>query len=400
MWLSGKPKEEIFTYWLLPELMASLIVTGSIELGLLKKDIETKFKDKLDEFTNKNERLWNLHKDGDDTIIRKLDKAEIVFKTDIKPFTNEHIKAIQEIFESLAIKKYFKDIFILDDTSPSIWWSESMLGYLAVQGAWSNHCSMDHVHNGKVHRIFIFSQGELESTMGKKIIQYHSLLGLETYVVLEEVFNSIWEEYIFGHELYNQKLEYSPGNMLYRHKKEFVVWELKDEHDPLIAYYAEVSKPEEVSNKDICGYQSFWPIDMPYEDRLKNGTILFDIKNTPINNLSSDNDYPNKFEFITKKYENIAVMHLLFAKHLVSNSIDCYDKQDVVNNSETENMVLHISPFRKDETLQPDVLENPREKTIPKMKTIDSIEKILKEYSKHKTRRVEDEVQETEIDSL
>lgn len=268
--------------------------------------------------SKKFDNYWEKHlKQDRDQLKEIFGNAQIVLKIDIEEFNSDHIRVIQDILEGLHNNKNVKAIYAIDASHPAQWWTNSMLGYLAIQSRWTS-LSKDR----KVHRFFILNRGELSSLSGKKIIQMHTLLGFETYIILEPIFDRLFKRF----------LEENHFNI---QKKECLIWE-----NPL-SNPSRTSLPQKFVDDDIYGYQSFWLTDTAYGKRMTE-------KQLDINGNEVDiSKYEIKFEFITKKHKDRAEAYYKFVLFLINAASLCTDGDDVVNKSDEINLIIHIPPVRK-----------------------------------------------------
>ncbi len=285
----------------------------------------------LHKLQQQNTINWKRHLTQDRTQIQELLKnADVVLRIDIKPLDHEHISVIQTLLSCLDDR--VKSLYALDASLPAHWWSNSMLGYLAIQSKWA---SAD--PSRSIHRIFVLSRSELDSTHGRKIIGLHTLMGFRTYIVLNSIFEQLYEAY---NEL---DVEAPP-------RKEFVIWDNVD------SFPSKTNLPKKLKSKEIYGYQSFWLTSTPHEERETGDSIdITDITGERLNEGSDETRWSEieiKFEFITRKFKRRTAAYVRFMDFLISQAVRCNDEDDIRKLRADSPKILEI-PSDCDEGVSP-----------------------------------------------
>ena len=186
-------------------------------------------------------------------------------------------------------------LYAVDATSPHRWWSESMLGYLAVQAEWKAQDSPP-FHQRQLSRLFVWTPADLRSPLGIKLILLHRLFGFHTYVMLkthfEAVRKTLWTDTQFDN------LRSKEGMSEHFGLKEFVIWE---------------GYSGAVDNKSR-GYRSYWNLleaDHPeretHPDRDGETAANQAIKWRDFPNGEAD-CYLNLFKMLTKNVREVATI--------------------------------------------------------------------------------------------
>lgn len=200
-----------------------------------------------------HEQQWKKHLDEDREQWHQFIMGKhIVLSIEIQEFDRDHIKILQDMLNTAfpqtggqgnAVTCRKAAILALDATSPRNWWSNSMLGYLAVQAKWKaednppSYCR-------EVSRAFVLHPAEIQNPLGIKIITLHRLFGFNTYVLTNSAFDCLYKQ------VKNQKKWEQKGSC---GKKEFLLWEGEGCSRSL--------KPWQ------RGYRSYWDIDVKDESR-------------------------------------------------------------------------------------------------------------------------------------
>jgi hypothetical protein len=187
------------------------------------------------------------------------------------------------------------NLYAVDSTSPYRWWSESMLGYLAVLAEWkAQDCPP--FHQRQLSRLFVWTPADLRSPLGRRLIHLHRLFGFDTYIVLKPDFESIRKRLLIGQEF--ATLMSKVGMSEHFGLKEFVVWE---------------GCPPDVENSHR-GYRSYWSLleaDHPeretYTDFDGATAIKQEIKWRDFPNGEADH-YLKFFKLLTKSARAVATV--------------------------------------------------------------------------------------------
>jgi hypothetical protein len=204
-----------------------------------------------------------------DELNNTMKKKDIVFRIDMSdPYDKKHIDDMrkrlerafgganqsqackcpntslckgQKVGNQANIMSTIANLYAVDATSPHRWWSESMLGYLAVQAKWkAEDCPP--FHRRQLSRVFVWSPADLESPLGIKLVILHRLFGFNTYVIrrddYQEIRNGLWPRQEFVTMRSQPEMENHFG------LKEFVVWD---------GFSAEVATRDR-------GYRSHWSL--------------------------------------------------------------------------------------------------------------------------------------------
>ncbi len=249
----------------------------------------------------------------EDAIRTALKDANVVIEMPISEFYQIYIKMIQNIMTKI---KNSKEVYALDSSPPSQWWSNSMLGYLAIQIDWASK-----VLEKKVHRFFVMSDTDLLSLQGTKMMTFQILLGIHVYIMTPKTYDKLLKEYnklsiedlgrsieINSQEMEkHREFEHENGRLVLK-KKEFFTWENNN------TIFTDIEK---FAPNNVRGYQSTWFTDTPYSERGIGG--FFDIKE----------EYREKpyeiyqTEFITRSTQQFATKYKWFAQFLIKKSEQC-----------------------------------------------------------------------------
>lgn len=227
----------------------SFILTFSIAFFQFNKDfIEDKTELIKQIEINQEKQLVELYKKVDYT----LSRSNIVFETGINEFNDEHLLAFYRILDALKTEKEI-NIYAIDNSDPRTWWSDTMIGYLALL---SNMVDKD-----KVHRIFVCRKNELLSPVFAKTIGLHSLMGFKTYIIEYDKYNDILKTI-------NRTTSYDTSK-IYDIGREVVLWTRgvngAEEIFPIDFNLDKLQHSKRWTN--VKCFQSFWTIDSEYNFR-------------------------------------------------------------------------------------------------------------------------------------
>ena len=178
-----------------------------------------------------NHRIYQLNLDQWQQL--KQDR-ELVIQPRIKPFNAYTLDRVHELLIPeirgcvLGEEGPCNLLLALDLGGPTSWWTNDMLGYLALQVNWVVRSP-----GRRVKRIFVWEPAEYISLPGIKIISIHKMLGFETYVFPKPCYRALMK-----------KKEMRAKKQLFR---EFLVW------DP---GGAKSSKPLLHGGAEVWGYHS------------------------------------------------------------------------------------------------------------------------------------------------
>jgi hypothetical protein len=235
-----------------------------------------------------NEKQEKLTKELDERIDRTLSHSKIVFENGINEFNDEHLLAFQRILAELD-KKELINIYAIDNSDPRTWWSDTMIGYLALLSKSK--------HKNNIHRIFVCRKNELLSPIFAKTIGLHSLMGFKTYIIVYEKYKEILN-------MINRTTT-NDTSKKYDIEKEVFLW-TENENQSISPISFSLDKLQH-SKKwiNVKCYQSFWPIDSDYHFRkkLQDKTESIDASNYYGKSMKSK-DIDIWFEFIAKEKDN------------------------------------------------------------------------------------------------
>lgn len=192
-----------------------------------------------------------------------LSRSTIAFENAIQKFDYDHLIALENLLKALNSTEV-NEVFSIDNSEPLTWWSETMIGYLAVLANWK---SLDTEKKRRaVGRVFVCPPHELVRPVLAKTLALHKLMGFETIVYSQDIFNSIFTE------LKNETIDWVAS------PKEVLVWRTpKDNPDRNhIEVTLQSVKGDEMGNskpyewQHVNCYQSFWDIDSEYAVRNQN----------------------------------------------------------------------------------------------------------------------------------
>jgi hypothetical protein len=211
-----------------------------------------------------NEEIRMDHQKNWDLLINT---RELVLHPEIDYFDPIHLGiAEQVIFPEHGGPK--THILALDSTSPSEWWTNDMLGYLALQARW-----MMQQTGRNVSRFFVWNTCQFQSTAGMKIIQLHRLFGFKTYIISQQCWDRIAKKYKAG------KLNH-----------ECFVWD-DDSAQPCKV---------DMLSPHTYGYKSFWTLKDGETERDRIIDKLKAEKKSVFFNPQDNNDTKQYREFLTK----------------------------------------------------------------------------------------------------
>ncbi len=286
-WFKGNSILKVIIFWLLPTFAViilapmfwpelkflvhikqnfSIYSVLSILVGLIIELIN------IEKRTRKN---WDTHLSQDKQQIKEiLGGSQIVLKIDIKPFIITHLNFVMDFTDKLNSQG---DIYALDATEPWEWWSNSMLGYLAILSKWVSK------YDKKIHRYFLVSPDDLLAEPKVKLIQLHYLFGFDTYVLLKNVY---------------EKFVKNSSKTLIKEKREFLIWVKKENENDNNAEPIPIEVCDIMLGNDrkIYGYESFWNVD---DSEIDKRNIKVGKSQMPISEL------PNKFKLIIKPEDAI-----------------------------------------------------------------------------------------------
>jgi len=240
-----------------------------------------------------------------------LNKSKIVFESGINEFDDKHLLAFNRILDELQKEKQKEEqkeeneknefnIYAIDNSDPRTWWSDTMIGYLALLSKIKPESN--------VHRIFICQKNELLSPIFAKTIGLHSLMGFKTYVIVYDKYIEILKT-IDSVKKINEK----DKNDKYDIEKEVFIWtkNVRSENETTF----NVGTPFEInfdldelhhSKKwsNVKCYQSFWNVDSDYNFRQDLHEKDISLKNYYGSKINS-NDIKIWFEFIAKEKESV-----------------------------------------------------------------------------------------------
>ncbi len=191
------------------------------------------------------ETILRQHIDHCSKVEDEIYKKNLVFYPAMEAFDTNHTCVLEDMLSinhdsSLSSSHAGgpQDILLcLDSTDPSQWWSNNMIGYLAIQSRWA---SLGNVR--KVCRIFVWDKKELQSRAGSKLLALHRILGCTTIVCPSKYYNSIVKTK--------------------KNKREFLIW---DEDDAIGIKNSQLGS----SAVQYYGYESFWYIADGEQERNK-----------------------------------------------------------------------------------------------------------------------------------
>jgi hypothetical protein len=154
---------------------------------------------------------------------------ELVIQPRIRPFDAHTLDRVGDILIPEARGAPNNEgpttaLLAVDLGGPTGWWTNDMLGYLALQVNWATRGQ-----GRTVRRVFVWEPSEYICLAGLKILSIHKLLGFETY--------------LFPKPSYRRLIE-----KMKPLAREFLVWDITGQAVP--------SKPPFLSRREVWGYQS------------------------------------------------------------------------------------------------------------------------------------------------
>jgi hypothetical protein len=184
--------------------------------------------------------------DNTDLIEKHLRSSKIVFEASIAEYDHKHLLAMQRILNKLSDE--VDNVFAIDNSDPTLWWSDSMTGYLGLLAKWKSHDTEKKRRN--VSRIFVYSDNEILSPVLAKTLTLHSMIGFRTYIFSEKIFSKIFDEIK------------DKGSCVIE-KREILVWNNSKENK--ISF-----ELDNIHWLNVNSYQSFWLISSNKNERYKN----------------------------------------------------------------------------------------------------------------------------------
>jgi len=195
---------------------------------------------------NSNFRLEieKINCNSENRIKNLLHGARIVYETQIDGYNKDHVNAVTKCITQLEGATH---IYAIDNSNPIHWWNNSMTAYLAILAKWKSEGK-----SREVSRIFIFNDEDFHNILTAKTIQFHILLGFNTFVYSYESFVEIFNKF---KKTLSSKCIIEP--------KELLIWDGEISKYPNLT----LSEPSKTL-KNILLYQSFWNIDK-YRESMK-----------------------------------------------------------------------------------------------------------------------------------
>ena len=182
------------------------------------------------------------HYEYNQELSNKIDSKKLVLHPGMEEYDCEHLRVLEGILFPIQFidgKKTASQssprnkLLVVDATDPNGWWTNDMLGYLALQSRWASESP-----HREVKRIFVWGKEWLMSTPGIKLIILHNILGCKTIICPPSEF--------YKAEKRND------------YKREFVVWD----DDTALGASSRIGD-------GIYGYESYHYIYQRDLDRLK-----------------------------------------------------------------------------------------------------------------------------------
>ncbi len=178
-------------------------------------------------------RSITLHKD----IVNAIAEKPIVLHPPIRPFHPGNLEVFEELLNAVGGPQ--EALIALDATDPLEWWSNDMLGYLALQAQWvmKKNCRT-------IKRVFVWDTPAIRSAAGSKLLWLHASFGFKTIICPKRIYSSraVLSGFHGGKDL----------------KREFLIWDNEMEAIP-----AKVGK----HNTLVYGLDSHWTTDTARENR-------------------------------------------------------------------------------------------------------------------------------------
>lgn len=132
-------------------------------------------------------------------LVQNIESKEIVLYPGMKGYDEDHIVALEEILFSNNEKENngpVDKLIAFDATEPNKWWTNDMLGYLALQCRWKNQKP-----DREVIRVFIWNKNWIGSTPGNKLLKMHQMYGFQTIICPPEIFKKFVKKEDFKREI-------------------------------------------------------------------------------------------------------------------------------------------------------------------------------------------------------
>jgi len=256
---------------------------------------------------------------------RTLKQSKIVFEAGISEFKDDDLLIFHRILAEL--KKIGKNIsiFAIDNTDPRTWWTDNMIGYLALLS--------QHHPESAIHRIFVCQMNDLKSPVFAKLIGLHSLMGFRTYVIEYNKYKDVVKKF---------KRKHAPN---YDMQREVFIW--REETNG--------SKGVSVSNVfgiDCCVdnlkwsnvkcFQSYWKSDCNYnsqkeffaKEKIKS-FYKSDIYTSDIKTTFEFIDYDKSVDTLPEKiiaWDELPQKYLVLIGQLIKKMKYCKDASGVIVN--------------------------------------------------------------------
>jgi len=227
-------KMAFFKGWIGIHVGFSILSFGFAAYYLISKKNKAVHRDvsnKYDELSKSNQAfcrdvIQNHQSFGND-ILETIQDKEIVLYPGMKTFNLPHVLALEQLLCE-GCNGPQNSLLALDATEPPEWWTNNMLGYLAIQARW--------VSRGvgrSLKRTFVWERSAIGSPAGKKLLLMHHMFGFETFICPDYVY--------FKDILKNSKANDDQ-------RREFLIWDDKG------------AVPVDVPTigMGIFGYDSYW----------------------------------------------------------------------------------------------------------------------------------------------
>jgi hypothetical protein len=299
-----------------------------------------------------NKEQEELIKKLDEKVDAVLNRSKIVFESGINEFDDRHLLALYRVLNKLEneqkpIKGHMQpkiiNIYAIDNSDPRTWWSDTMIGYLALLSKYRPGIN--------VHRIFVCQKNELLSPIFVKTVGLHSLMGMKTYVIEYDQYKKVLDS--LGYKKYNIK-------------KEVFIWTQGEQNPKNLGDPFEIDfKSDELKCSHIKCYQSFWDIDSEYHVRqnLQDGNKNCDSLKTYYGRVIEP-EHVKKikiwFEFIGKEkvddmsnppkndaWDELPRKYLDLIARLLTKMVCCKNESEVVINSKYYGIEIRTGNCRK-----------------------------------------------------
>ncbi|MFH0734626.1 MAG: hypothetical protein V1773_06990 [bacterium] len=282
------------------------------------------FQDLIATSNENNRTLFDESKEIKTVFDNYLKTVKIVFESGIKDFDDNHLLALEKVVNGLD--EGVTNIYAIDNSEPSAWWTDTMMGYLAVLSKWKA-ADTDN-HRRTVSRFFICENNDLLNIVFLKTIMMHYLMGFRTYVFSKNSFSSIFD-----------KLSEENGKEWCINKKEVLIWNSSNQK----SIDFEINGDEYYN---VNCYQSFWDIDIDRNLRKDKDTKWknyygVELKRSPVilfefvaietkNIINGSKDTPKR-----KCWEKIPIQYNLLIERLISCSRCCKNPNEVEEITDT-----------------------------------------------------------------